>query len=440
MIDDYISRKERDVIGMLILFPKSYDVISCFFNKPCFFLNEQYSIVFGELLRMIDRGDIINLLNVSEQLRKNGVLEKIGGQPFLLDTVSDVVSCHELEFNAKIIIDNYRIRELRRLSDVIRTEASREIDPEDLIELIQKHLVNLHIAGVNSHHVSMFEGIRDAITRAEDRVRRKLNKVHVNVPTGLVKFDSKAGGLERASLTILAARPSMGKTALSLFMMKKSVELNHGNVLFFSIEMSAKSIFDRFLLSETTIDSDNFRSGNIFESDWKMIQESAGVLLEKNIFVNDQESTLSGICSFSRNFALKKKIDLLVIDYLQLISVASRKNETKNEQVGVITRTLKLLSKELDCAVLLLSQLNRQVELRSDKMPVLADLRDSGSIEQDADMVLFLLRPDYYHRNESGYSLTNEILINNAKNRNGSLFTMAYKHNECINDFFENFE
>jgi len=419
---------EEVVLGALMLEKEAYAKVQSMLS-PLKFYKEAHAIIYRAIYNLDKKNQPIDILTVTEELRNSQEIDLVGGCFYITQLVSKVASSTNIEYHAQIIAQKWYSRELIRISSKINQDAYN-IDPSEVVEYLEKELTA--IALNSTKKLNDFQsGLIDSISRAEYRNQKFINKEFLGVPSGLVKLDRITGGLQGGDLILLAARPSMGKTAIALFIAKNATLIGKKNVLMFSLEMSEKKLIDRLILSETGIDSDKFNAGDLKQEDFSQLNNSFEILQDGKIFIDDRSNKVSQIKSQCRKFTQKNELHLIVIDYLQLLN-SDEKHQNKNIEVGENSKALKNLAMELNVPILCLSQLSRQVEQRGDKMPIMSDLRDSGSLEQDADMVLFLLRPDYYY-NEN----LNQILVKIAKNRQGSLQILEYYHNKSVNNFQE---
>jgi replicative DNA helicase len=397
--------------------------------KEEYFYKDAHKCIFKAIQSLNKKGDAIDLLTITEELKSTDELDVVGGIYTLAQLSGKVSSTENLEYHIKIITQKYLRRALIQSSDTAVKQAYDE--SEDIFDTIR----------AASSSIDDMTGVlvrRDVSTSAEvvtatlQELQRKQKEGFSGLPSGFTQFDSLYGGFHNTDLVILAARPGMGKTSFALSIMYNMAVNNNIPVGIFSLEMSEEQLITRLLSYETQIPTESFRKLNLSDNDWAVLSSNAGRVADAPIYICDTPAlSIFDIRAKARQLKEKHDIKFLIIDYLQLANSdgSSRKARSENDEVTKISQTLKAIAKELNIPVLALSQLNRDVEKRSDKKPMLADLRASGSIEQDADSVLFLYRPDYYEDNdeisESGYT---ELLI--RKNRHGACgkSEITFKH------------
>ena len=414
---------EEAVLGAILLESAILDHVAKILTPDCFY-KEDNQRIYAACLALHDMNSPIDILTVTQQLKKTGELELVGGPYNLTKLTNRVASSDNAEYHAAIVFQKYINRELIRVSGEIYNEAFDDTsDPFDLLEKADTGLTHITkgiIAGKEVTAVIMHT--ENAIT--EYRVRKTAKKENKITGTnfGLTALNQKTGGGQKSDLIIVGARPSMGKTSLAL-----CIALNSGTPgLIFSLEMSTKQLIDRMIISCADIPASRFRDGALDEHDEGRLYAGKKALDSKKIYIDDTAAiTIRQIRAKARNAYKEHKIEWMIVDYLQLCHVDSTNNSFKNnreQDLAQISGGLKALAKELDIPVIALSQLSRKCEERPDKRPQLADLRESGAIEQDADLVLLLFRPEFYGmKNEKKEDIkgVGEIII--AKNRNGGL-------------------
>lgn len=392
--------------------------------KPSDFYREANAIIFEAILNLSHRGEPADILTVTEELRHMGHLDDVGGIAYVNGLAVNALSATSIERHAQIVADKSKLRQLIDASATIADEAYRgEEDVEDITDDAEKEILSV----TRDDRKSDFTPIGEAVQAELAEITKKFqNKESITgIPSGFPSFDALTTGFQKGDFIIVAARPSMGKTAFVLNMAKNmSISSEHKHVALFSLEMSREQLVQRLLCSTALIDSTKLRTGRIStQNEWKRLADASSVLMDAPLYIDDTPGiSVADIRSKCRRLKAEKGLDIIMIDYLQLMQARRRPNSQDNRQqeISEISRSLKSLARELDVPVIALSQLSRSVESRQDHRPLLSDLRESGSLEQDADMVAFLYREAYYNRElEDDDPKKNETEIILAKNRNG---------------------
>jgi len=426
---------ERAVLGGLLMSSDVIDVVSQFL-KPEMFYTEAHQIIYETVLELFRKHSPIDLLTVAEALRKGEHLEMIGGASYVAGLTSNIGVGSHASFHARIIQEKYIKREIIRVSNEVTNMAYDETkDIDDILATM-----NLTLEGI---HASIFSGlesksfpelIEQSIEEYVDREAMfKDNKVP-GIPTGVVDLDKMTGGWKDSELIIVAGRPGMGKTAFALGCVKQaSVEGKWSNV--YSLEMSAVLLVDRLLTGSANVNSEKYRDGALSNEEYDRMRSTANEHVNDKIIIDPRPVvTMEYVLSNSRINMKKGKCDMIVIDYLQLVEESVKGGRNREQAVSDISRKSKLIAKELNVPVLMLAQLNRSCELRgSDKRPWLADLRESGSIEQDADVVAFLFREERYDKEATKGK--GELII--SKQRNGRVGTVFFGYNQEMTKIFD---
>jgi replicative DNA helicase len=391
--------------------------------KPESFYKEEHVKLFQSILDLFSNNKAIDILTVTEQLRQNKTLDEVGGPAYLTQLTGRIASAAHIEFHARIVQQKYIQRELIRVSTEIQNKAFDEsIDVNDLLDFSEGELFNVAQGNIKKEAAKMNALVKEAIGRIEDA--SKHDGGMVGVPSGYTALDRITNGWQPANLVILAARPAMGKTAFVLSMARNmAVEHNKG-VAIFSLEMSSIELVNRLISSEAELASNKIRTGQLNEDEWQKLEYRARRLEEAPIFIDDTPAiSIFELRAKCRRLKRQHDIDIVVIDYLQLMTGPPESKGNREQEVSSISRALKGIAKELDIPIICLSQLNRSVESRPDKRPQLSDLRESGAIEQDADIVSFIHRPEYYGftEDENQMSLRGIAEIILAKHRAGSI-------------------
>ncbi|MEZ5069805.1 MAG: replicative DNA helicase [Bacteroidales bacterium] len=393
------------------------------------FYKEAHRQIYEVTLALSQAEKPIDLLTVTEELRKREILESVGGAVYIAQLTSRVGSAAHLEYHARIVAQKYIQRELIRVSSDIQERAFDEgIDVDDLLDYSERELLNIAEGHIKKETQPMNTLIKSAIEQIEEAAKR--DDSLSGTPSGFTRLDRMTSGWQRSDLIIVAARPSMGKTAFVLSMARNMAVDHSRPVAIFSLEMSSIQLVNRLIIGETQLASDKIRTGRLENWEWEQLEYKIKDLEKAPIYVDDTP----GISIFefrAKCRRLKQKYDVqaVIIDYLQLMS-GNKDSGSREQEVSQISRSLKSVAKELDIPILALSQLNRSVEMRSgNKRPQLSDLRESGAIEQDADLVLFIHRPEYYglDTDEEGNSLKGIAEIIVAKHRNGPVGDVQLK-------------
>jgi replicative DNA helicase len=398
---------EQGLLGALLVDNRAYEKVGDFLRNTHFFM-PAHQRIYDSILKMIDRGQNASPVTLKNYFEKDEDLKDVGGAGYLADLAASVVSVINAEDYARTIYDLHLRRSLISLGEEVVNESySHDIDTDAqaTIETAEAKLYELAESGeVKGNFTTLRDSVLTAIQHAEKAFQADGNVT--GVTTGLIDMDKKLGGLQDSDLLILAGRPSMGKTALATniaFNAAKKYAESAGKegarVGFFSLEMSADQLATRILADQSGISGDDIRKGNIKQDDFRKFAEASQILSQIPLFIDDTPAlSISAIRTRARRLKRQHGLELLVVDYLQLLRGTGSKQGLDNrvQEVSEITRGLKAIAKELQIPVLALSQLSRQVEQREDKRPQLSDLRESGSIEQDADVVMFVYREEYY--------------------------------------------
>jgi replicative DNA helicase len=386
------------------------------------FYKNSHQLIFAAVTELFNRNEPVDLVTLSNYLKENGQLEKVGGATYLARLVDAVPLAVNALHYARIIHEKACLRRLIEKANIIAKrclEDRGEVD--DIIDFAETAIFEVSENRSRQSYYPLSKIIENNIDALEERQGKK--SLITGVPSGFTLFDHKTSGLQNSDLIILAARPGMGKTALALNIARNAAIDSETPVAVFSLEMSKEQISMRMLSSEARLDSTRLRSGFISQEDWLRITEAAGTLSNAPIFVDDTPNlTAMEIRAKARRLKLDKNVGLIIIDYLQLMQ-GRRWAERRELEISEISRSMKALAKELNIPVLALSQLNRMLEQRSDKRPQLSDLRESGALEQDADVVAFIYRDEVYNKEENNPNRGKaEVII--AKQRNGPIGTV----------------
>ena len=422
---------EEAVLGALMLEKDALSVVIDIL-KPETFYTEAHNKIFEAITNLFQKSSPVDILTVSAELRKMGSLDMIGGAYYLTQLTDRVVSAANIEFHARIISQKYIQRELIQISSEIITKAYDETsDIFDLLDSAEKSLFDIAQNNLRRDTLKIDDIMRSAVDALE-KLRDRTDSL-TGVPSGFTALDRITSGWQPSDLIIIAARPAMGKTAFVLTCARNAAVQYDKPVAVFSLEMSSIQLVNRLISGETEIEQEKLRKGNLADHEWTQLHSRIGKLTEAPLLIDDTPAlNVFEFRAKCRRLKAQYDIQMVIVDYLQLMhGKADGKGGNREQEIGSISRALKSVAKELNIPVIALSQLSRAVESRpgNSERPMLSDLRESGSIEQDADMVLFLYRPEYYGltEDENGNSTAGvgEVII--AKHRNGEIATVPLK-------------
>ena len=386
------------------------------------FYREAHRIVYGAIETLFTQNEAVDIVTLTEELRKEQMLDKVGGISFVTDLANTVPTAANLAYHAKIVQEK---AELRRLIDAATEIAGKAYEDAEEVADIMDDAEKKILAVAANQRGGAFEPISNILMDTISRVESLFESQGglTGIATGFKDLDELTSGLQKSDLVLVAARPSMGKTAFTLNIAAYAA-LHESSVAFFSLEMSKEQLVQRMLCSEGGIDSQRLRTGKLEDEEWERLIHTADKLSKAKIYIDDTPGiTGMELRSKARRLKAEHGLDLVIIDYLQLMQGrVSRGGDNRQQEISEISRSLKALARELNVPVVALSQLSRGVESRQVKKPMLSDLRESGSLEQDADIVMFLYREDYYDQDTENKNIT-EVII--AKHRNGAIGTVS---------------
>ncbi|CAI3314615.1 replicative DNA helicase [Enterococcus cecorum] len=409
--------------------------------EPQDFYRRAHQIVFRSMIALNDRNENIDIITLKSQIESENTLEDVGGISYLTELSQVTPTASGVAHYAKIVKDKSTLRELiQAATKIVKEGYSQEGSVEEIVEAAEKGILNVS----EKRNSTGFQAIADVLNSTMEHIDMlsQQNEEITGLPTGYPELDKMTAGLQPEELIILAARPAVGKTAFALNIAQNIGTRTDRSVAIFSLEMGAESLVNRMLCAEGTIEAGHLRTGQLTEQEWHNLIMAMGSLSNTSIFIDDTPGIkVSEIRARCRRLAQEKgNLGLILIDYLQLIEGSGR--ESRQQEVSEISRQLKKLAKELKVPVIALSQLSRSVEQRQDKRPVLSDIRESGSIEQDADIVAFLYREDYYQRqgteedkNEEEQAVDDVIEVIIEKNRSGARGTVELLFKKEYNKF-----
>ncbi|WP_293728456.1 replicative DNA helicase [uncultured Phascolarctobacterium sp.] len=419
---------EQSVLGAMLIDKEAIAKATEILSADDFY-REAHRVIFNAMLELYNKNEAVDMITVTDILRRDNKLEDIGGIAYITSLANVVLTAANVKFHADIVAEKSVLRQLVRVSTEIAAmgyEANDEVST--LLDTAESRILEI----ANKKKRSDFTPIGDVLMNAVQSIEKLLQNRGglTGLPSGFNDLDKLTSGLHPSDFIILAARPSMGKTALALNIVQNVALRAHRrvggdpkSVAFFSLEMSKEQLVNRMLCAEANIDSQRLRVGEMADKDWDALWEACDVMSKAKIYIDDTAGiTVMDMRSRARRLKAEHGLDLIVVDYLQLMQGSGKRNNSgdRQQEVSEISRSLKALARELDVPVIALSQLSRSVEARQVKRPMLSDLRESGSLEQDADIVAFLYREDYY--NPETENKHTELII--AKHRNGPVDTV----------------
>ncbi len=423
---------EEQILGAMLLDREAISKVLEVLDADAFHA-ERNKKVFQALVALFERSEPADSITVSEELRRRGTLEAVGGQAYLVELTLKVATAANVEYHARIVLEKAIMRKLISESTTIATRAySQTDDAFDLLDEAEQAIFKISEWRLKRNFVSMDRALHDTLEMLES-IHGKHEGV-TGVPTGFRDLDTLTGGWQNSDLIIVAGRPSSGKTAFSLSLACNAA-LHRGKptaVGIFSLEMSIQQLIMRLLCAEARVDAHAVRTGRLPEEDWRRLSLAAGRLAKAQLFIDDTASLgILELRAKSRRLKAEHNVGMIIVDYLQLMQ-GPRAAENREKEISAISRSLKALAKELNIPVIALSQLSRAVEGRTDKRPILSDLRESGAIEQDADVVMFVHRPEMFldPKSEKGSEAQGKAEIIVGKQRNGPIddVTLAFVH------------
>ncbi|MES2381956.1 MAG: replicative DNA helicase [Bacteroidota bacterium] len=426
---------EEAVLGALLLEKDAINIVAEVLKADSFY-DPKHQNIYNAILALWQNGSAVDILTVTQQLKKEGTLDISGGAYYVTSLTNRVASSANIEYHARIIAQKFLQRELIRISGEITTDAFEDsTDAFELLDKAERKLFEVSQGNIKKDYRGIRSVVNDAIAEI-DSLRGKEGGL-TGIPSGFLRLDRVTSGFQKSDLVIIAARPGMGKTAFVLSVARNACLSNTETpraVAVFSLEMSSRQLVTRMISAEAEIESEKLKKGTLEEHEWQQLNTKIAKLSDAPIFIDDTPAiSVFELRAKCRRLKQQNNIQMIIVDYLQLMrgDDANNKNGNREQEVSYISRSLKALAKELDVPVLALAQLSRQSEKRgagstpgtSTGRPILSDLRESGSIEQDADMVMFIYRPDYYKLTEwdDGTPCKDEAEIMIAKHRNGEL-------------------
>jgi replicative DNA helicase len=424
---------ERSVLGGILLDNSAMHKVSELLRAEQFY-REAHRTIFQAMFALHERGEPVDLVTLTEELQRKGALQEVGGAAYLAALADQVPTAANIGYYAKIVRDKSVLRQVIEAATEIATRGYEEVEEVDeFLDRSEQLILEISRKQRKKGFVPIHDVVYQSFKSIEEAFNRK--EAVTGIPTKFGKFDLLTCGLQRSDLVIIAGRPGMGKTAFALNIARNVAVEGKIPVAIFSLEMSKEQLVTRLFSAEAGIDSMKLRTGHFPRSYWTVLTQAADVLAQAPIFIDDSPIiSVLEMRSKARQMKFQENIGLIVVDYLQLMSSGGRA-ESRIQEISEISRSLKQLAKELDVPVVALSQLNREPEKRNDKRPVLADLRESGAIEQDADLIVFLYREECYNRDKPECKGIAEVII--GKQRNGPLGTVQLYFKPEVTRFAE---
>lgn len=411
---------EQSVLGSMIMDHDAVIVASEILRASDFY-RPDHAQIFAAIMELYTSGNPIDLITIQDKLVQHGVLEQVGGLSYIADLASSVPTSAHIKQYAKIVQEKATLRKLIKVSTDISAKSYEGEEPLDnIMNFAEKSIFDV----LQNKKTEDFTGIDEIVLTSIEKIEEahKSKGGITGIETGFIDLDHRTAGLQPSDLVLVAARPSMGKTAFSLNIIQTAGIKNKKSVAVFSLEMSKDQLVSRMLCAEAMVDSQKARTGMLEPADWERIGQSLPNITSSRIFIDDTPGiNVMDMRAKCRRLKMEKGLDLIMIDYLQLMSGVGDSGASRQQEISDISRSLKALAREMQAPVIALSQLSRACEQRTDHRPMLSDLRESGAIEQDADVVMFLYRDEYYHPDTEKKNV-GEVII--AKQRNGPTGTV----------------
>ena len=412
---------EQSVVGAMLMDKDAITTAGEIISGDDFY-QASYGVIFDSMIELFNEGKPVDLITLQERLKEKDVPAEIASLEFVRDLVTAVPTSANVKYYAQIVADKSLMRKMIKLNESSENMCYAGKEPvESIMEQTEKSMFQLLQRRTTGDYVPIKQVVLNALDKIEKASKSK--GTVTGIPTGFIDLDYKLSGFQPSDFILIAARPSMGKTAFVLNIAQYMAFKKNKAVAIFSLEMSKEQLVNRLFSLESQVDAQSLRTGNMKDSDWEKLIEGAGIIGQSKLIIDDTPGiSISELRSKCRKYKLEHGLDIIIIDYLQLMTGSvGRSSESRQQEVSDISRQLKGLARELNVPVVSLSQLSRAVESRPDKRPMLSDLRESGAIEQDADVVMFIYRDEYYNK-DSEFKKQAEIII--AKQRNGPVGTV----------------
>ncbi len=410
---------EQSVIGSMLMDTDAILTASETLTSDDFY-QKQYGVLFDAMVELYNEGKPVDLITLQDRLKQKDVPPEISSLEFAADILNSTYTSANVRQYAKIVQEKSMLRRLIRVTEDIASECyiGKE-DTDSILADTEKKIFDILQQNTFGEYVPIKQVVLNALDKIELASKNKGNVT--GIPTGFIDLDYKTAGFQPSDLILVAARPSMGKTAFVLNIAQHMAFRENVTAAIFSLEMSKEQLVNRLLSLESRVDSQSIRTGNLSDEDWGKLIEGAGIIGQSNLIIDDTPGiSVMELRSKCRKFKMEHNLGIIIIDYLQLMT-GSKRSESRQQEISDISRSLKAIARELNVPVVALSQLSRAVEQRPDHRPMLSDLRESGAIEQDADVVMFIYRDDYYNKDTAKPNVA-EIII--AKQRNGAIGTI----------------
>lgn len=411
---------EQSVVGSMLMGREAIMAASEMLTSDDFY-QHQYGVIFDAMVELFNEGKPVDLVTLQDRLKEKDLPPEITSMEFVRDLLNAVPTSANVRHYATIVSEKAVLRRLIKLSEEIENECYLNKEPvEVILEETEKRMFKLLQQRNSGDYVPIRQVVMNTLENIERASKTKGNVT--GLATGFTDLDYKTSGFQPSDFILVAARPSMGKTAFVLNIAQYMAFKKDKAVAIFSLEMSREQLMNRLFSMESKVDSQSLRTGNLKDEEWSKLIESAGIIGESNMIIDDTPGiSIAEMRSKCRKYKLEHGLDIIIIDYLQLMTGSGRGSDSRQQEISDISRSLKALARELNVPVVALSQLSRAVEQRTDHRPMLSDLRESGAIEQDADVVMFIYRDDYYNKDSEDKGIA-EIII--AKQRNGPIGTV----------------
>ena len=412
---------ERAVLGAILLNKDAFDAVSSIVKAEDFY-SDNHRVIYEALVSIVGKNQRADYVLLSEELKKSQKLEAVGGILYLTNLTTDIVDAYNVEDHAKIVRDKAHLRKLIHVANAVESMAYREEEEtEDIVNRAEQMV--LDVSGTTKGE-SSFSAMRDVVYETIDRINelQRHKGILAGVSTGFKDLDNLTSGLQKSDLILVAARPSMGKTAFTLNIAQNVAMKSKKNVAFFSLEMSKTQLVARVLAAVAGINSGRIRNGQLSQEDWGKAINALNDLAEAPLYIDDTSGLTPQLMKKKLRRLIQEhgELGLVVVDYIQLMENGGKKMaDNRQQEVSAISRQLKIMAREFNVPLIALSQLSRGVESRADKTPMLSDLRESGSLEQDADIVAFLNRENYQDTEDTSDGVETQVII--RKHRNGEL-------------------
>ena len=411
---------EQSVVGSMLMGREAIMAASEMLTTDDFY-QHQYGVIFDAMVELFNEGKPVDLVTLQDRLKEKDLPPEITSMEFVRDLLNAVPTSANVRHYATIVSEKAVLRRLIKLSEEIENECYLNKEPvEVILEETEKRMFKLLQQRNSGDYVPIRQVVMNTLENIERASKTKGNVT--GLATGFTDLDYKTSGFQPSDFILVAARPSMGKTAFVLNIAQYMAFKKDKAVAIFSLEMSREQLMNRLFSMESKVDSQSLRTGNLKDEEWSKLIESAGIIGESNLIIDDTPGiSIAEMRTKCRKYKLEHGLDIIIIDYLQLMTGSGRGSDSRQQEISDISRSLKALARELNVPVVALSQLSRAVEQRTDHRPMLSDLRESGAIEQDADVVMFIYRDDYYNKDSEDKGIA-EIII--AKQRNGPIGTV----------------